>query len=31
VGPFRDAEQAVVTLLDLQTKGHDPYLVADRE
>ena len=31
VGPFRDAEQAVLKLLDLQTKGHNPYLVAERE
>ena len=31
VGPFRDAEQAVLKLLDLQTKGHNPYLVAERD
>jgi len=31
VGPFRDAEQAVLNLLDLQTKGHNPYLVAERD
>lgn len=31
VGPFEDAEEAVVKLLDLQTKGHDPFLVAERE
>ena len=31
IGPFRDAEEAVLKLLDLQTKGHDPYLVAERE
>jgi phospholipid transport system substrate-binding protein len=31
VGPFEDAEEAVVQLLDLQTKGHDPFLVAERE
>ena len=30
VGPFRDTEQAVLKLLDLQTKGHNPYLVAER-
>jgi len=31
VGPFRDATEAVLTLLDLQLKGHDPFLVAERE
>ena len=31
VGPFRDAEQAVLKLLDLQSKGHNPYLVAERD
>lgn len=31
VGPFQDAEEAVVQLLDLQTKGHDPFLFAERE
>jgi phospholipid transport system substrate-binding protein len=31
VGPFRDAEQAVLNLLDLQRKGHNPYLVAERD
>jgi phospholipid transport system substrate-binding protein len=31
VGPFHDAEQAVLSLLDLQTRGHDPVLVAERE
>lgn len=31
VGPFRDAEQAILNLLDLQTKGHNPYLVAERD
>jgi len=31
VGPFRDAAEAVFQLLDLQTKGHDPFLVAERE
>ena len=31
VGPFHDAEQAVLSLLDLQNKGHDPVLVAERE
>jgi phospholipid transport system substrate-binding protein len=31
VGPFRDAAEAVFQLLDLQTKGHDPSLVAERE
>jgi cell division septation protein DedD len=30
VGPFRTAEDAVLALLDLQTKGHNPYLVAER-
>jgi phospholipid transport system substrate-binding protein len=30
VGPFRNAEEAVLTLLDLQAKGHNPYLVAER-
>ena len=30
VGPFRDAEEAVLQLLTLQTKGHNPYLVAER-
>jgi phospholipid transport system substrate-binding protein len=31
VGPFRDAEQAIRKLLDLQSKGHNPYLVAERD
>ena len=31
VGPFRNAEDAVLKLLDLQTRGHDPYLVAERD
>lgn len=31
VGPFQDATEAVLKLLDLQTKGHDPVLVAERE
>ena len=31
VGPFRSAEDAVRKLLDLQTKGHNPYLVAERD
>ena len=31
VGPFQDAAEAVFQLLDLQTKGHDPFLVAERE
>jgi phospholipid transport system substrate-binding protein len=31
VGPFRDAEQAVLNLLDLQSKGHNPFLVAERD
>jgi hypothetical protein len=31
IGPFQNAEEAVLKLLDLQTKGHDPYLVAERE
>lgn len=31
VGPFQDARAAVLKLLDLQTKGHDPYLIAERE
>jgi phospholipid transport system substrate-binding protein len=31
VGPFGDAAEAVFTLLELQTKGHDPSLVAERE
>jgi phospholipid transport system substrate-binding protein len=31
VGPFRDAADAVFTLLDLQTKGHNPSLVAQRD
>jgi cell division septation protein DedD len=30
VGPFKDASEAVSKLLDLQTKGHDPVLVAER-
>ena len=30
VGPFRDAEEAILKLLALQTKGHNPYLVAER-
>ena len=29
IGPFQDAEEAVLKLLDLQTKGHDPYLIAE--
>ena len=31
IGPFQDVEEAVRTLLDLQTKGHDTTLVAERE
>jgi phospholipid transport system substrate-binding protein len=31
VGPFKDAEEAVLELLVLQAKGHDPYLFAERE
>jgi phospholipid transport system substrate-binding protein len=31
VGPFVDVEEAVLKLLDLQARGHDPYLVAERE
>jgi len=31
VGPFHDAEEAVLELLALQSKGHDPYLIAERE
>jgi phospholipid transport system substrate-binding protein len=31
VGPFQDAEAAVLELLALQAKGHNPYLVAERE
>lgn len=31
VGPFQDVAEAVFKLLDLQTKGHDPVLVAERE
>lgn len=31
VGPFLDAAEAVFTLLELQTKGHDPSLVAERD
>jgi phospholipid transport system substrate-binding protein len=31
IGPFQDAEEAVRTLRDLQTKGHDTTLVAERE
>jgi len=31
VGPFGDAAEAVFTLLELQTKGHNPSLVAERE
>ena len=31
VGPFQDAQDAVLELLALQTKGHDPYLIAERE
>ncbi len=31
VGPFQDATDAVLKLLELQTKGHDPSLVAERE
>lgn len=31
VGPFQDAEEAVFRLLDLQTKGHDPFLIAERD
>jgi phospholipid transport system substrate-binding protein len=30
IGPFADAAQAVLELLELQTKGFDPYLVAER-
>ena len=31
VGPFQDAEEAVFKLLDLQTQGHDPFLIAERD
>jgi ABC-type transporter MlaC component len=31
LGPFADAAVAVSRLLELQTKGHNPFLVADRE
>jgi phospholipid transport system substrate-binding protein len=31
VGPFNDATDAVLKLLELQQKGHDPALVAERE
>ena len=31
VGPFADAARAVFKLLELQTKGHDPFLVAERD
>ena len=31
IGPFQNAEEAVLKLLDLQARGHDPYLVAERE
>ena len=31
VGPFQDAADAVAALLHLQTKGHAPHLVAERE
>ena len=31
VGPFQDATDAVLKLLELQTKGYDPSLVAERE
>ena len=31
IGPFRDVEEAVRKFLDLQTKGHDTTLVAERE
>jgi phospholipid transport system substrate-binding protein len=31
LGPFQDATDAVLKLLDLQTKGHDPSLFAERE
>ena len=31
VGPFQDAAEAVFKLLDLQTKGHDPFLIAERQ
>jgi ABC-type transporter MlaC component len=30
IGPFADAAQAVFELLELQAKGYDPYLVAER-
>ena len=31
VGPFSDAAQAVSKLLELQAKGHNPFLLAERE
>jgi len=31
IGPYRDAADAVLKLLDLQRKGHDPVLFADHE
>lgn len=31
VGPFSDVEEAVLKLLDLNSKGYDPHLVAERE
>lgn len=31
VGPFQDAGEAISQLLALQTKGHDPFLIAERE
>ena len=31
VGPFQDATDAVLKLLELQSMGHDPSLVAERE
>jgi phospholipid transport system substrate-binding protein len=31
IGPFRDMEDAVLKLLDLQAGGWDPYVVAERE
>src|SRR5262249_27532331 len=31
IGPFQDATEAVLELLALQGKGHDAYLIAERE
>src|SRR5207247_8087417 len=31
LGPFQDATDAVLKLLELQSMGHDPSLVAERE